>query len=85
HLNRSRALTNGFMHAVVNPSFNALATALATARHHLRATLDRNREERVNEALQLGPEKLAKGKRLELLSDPVTLARLHQRVWLLPE
>ena len=85
HLNRNRALTNGFMHAVVNPSFNALATALATARHHLRATLDRNREERVNEALQLGPEKLVKGKRLELLSDPVTLARLHQRVWLLPE
>ncbi|MNE55030.1 Glucans biosynthesis glucosyltransferase H [compost metagenome] len=73
------------MHAVVNPSFNALAAALATARHHLRGAIERNREERVNEALQLGPEKLVKGKRLELLSDPVALSRLHQRVWLLPE
>ena len=84
-LNRERALSNGFMHAVVNPSFNALATALATARHHLRGAIERNREERVNEALELGPEKLVKGKRLELLSDPVALSRLHQRVWLLPQ
>jgi membrane glycosyltransferase len=84
-LNRERALANGFMHAVVNPSFNALSAALATARHHLRATIERNREERVKEALVLGPEKLVKGKRLELLSDPVALSRLHQRVWLQPE
>ncbi|WP_261434222.1 glucans biosynthesis glucosyltransferase MdoH [Serratia ficaria] len=84
-LNRERALANGFMHAVVNPSFNALSTALATARHHLRAAIERNREARVNEALELGPEKLVKGKRLELLSDPVALSRLHQRVWLQPE
>ncbi|MCX2957913.1 MAG: glucan biosynthesis glucosyltransferase H, partial [Serratia symbiotica] len=40
-LNRRRALTNGFMHAVVNPSFNALSTSLATARHHLRAAIER--------------------------------------------
>ena len=84
-LNRSRALTNGFMHAVVNPSFNALSTSLATARHHLRAAIERNREARVNEALDLGPEKLVKDKRLELLSDPVALSRLHQRIWQQPE
>ncbi|MDN8760151.1 hypothetical protein Q0M59_17425, partial [Staphylococcus aureus] len=46
-LNRERALANGFMHAVVNPSFNALAAALATARDHLRGAIERNREERV--------------------------------------
>lgn len=42
-LNRRRALTNGFMHAVVNPPFNALSTSLATARHHLRAAIERTR------------------------------------------
>ncbi|BBI91449.1 putative glucan biosynthesis: glycosyl transferase [Serratia symbiotica str. Tucson] len=84
-LNRRRALTNGFMHAVVNPSFNALSTSLATARHHLRAAIERNREARVNEALDLEPEKLVKDKRLELLSDPVALSRLHQRIWQQPE
>jgi membrane glycosyltransferase len=84
-LNRQRALRNGFMHAAVDPSYNALAAALATARHHLRAIIDRTREERVNEALEVGPEKLAKAKRLELLSDPVALSRLHQRIWLLPQ
>jgi membrane glycosyltransferase len=73
------------MHAAVDPSFNALAAALATARHHLRAIIDRTREERVNEALEVGPEKLVKAKRLELLSDPVALSRLHQRIWLLPQ
>ncbi len=31
--NRKRTLDDGFMHAVFNPSFNALATAMATARH----------------------------------------------------
>jgi membrane glycosyltransferase len=29
-LNRQRSLDDGFMHAVFNPSFNALATAMAT-------------------------------------------------------
>ena len=32
-MNRQRSLDDGFMHAVFNPSFNALATAMATARH----------------------------------------------------
>jgi membrane glycosyltransferase len=30
-MNRKRTLDDGFMHAVFNPSFNALATAMATA------------------------------------------------------
>lgn len=84
-LNRRRTLTNGFMHAVVNPSFNALSTSLATSRHHLRVVIERNREARVNEALDLGPKKLVRDKRLELLSDPVALSRLHQRICQQPE
>ncbi|MFC0225718.1 glucans biosynthesis glucosyltransferase MdoH [Serratia aquatilis] len=84
-LNRQRALSHGFMHAVVNPSYNALATALATSRHYVRAIIEHAREKRVNEALELGPDKLSKSKRLELLNDPVALSRLHQRIWLLSQ
>lgn len=36
-LNRQRSLDDGFMHAVFNPSFNALATAMA--RRHVTATV----------------------------------------------
>jgi membrane glycosyltransferase len=84
-LNRSRALDNGFMHAVVDPSFNALATAMATSRHHTRAAIEHWRSERLSQALQVGPTRLNKAERLLLLSDPVLMARLHSEVWSHPE
>ena len=84
-LNRQRSLGDGFMHAVFNPSFNALATAMATARHRHGRILDIARERHVEQALNETPDKLNRDRRLVLLSDPVTMSRLHYRVWNAPE
>ena len=84
-MNRQRALEDGFMHAVFNPSFNALATAMATARHRASKVLEIARDRHVEQALNETPEKLNRDRRLVLLSDPVTMARLHYRVWSSPE
>ena len=84
-LNRNRSLDDGFMHAVFNPSFNALATAMATARHRASNVLEIARDRHVEQALNETPEKLNRDRRLVLLSDPVTMARLHYRVWNSPD
>ena len=84
-LNRQRSLDDGFMHAVFNPSFNALATAMATARHRHGHILDIARERHVEQALNETPDKLNRDRRLVLLSDPVTMSRMHYRVWAAPE
>lgn len=74
--NRQRSLDDGFMHAVFNPSFNALATAMATARHRASKVLEIARDRHVEQALNETPEKLNRDRRLVLLSDPVTMARV---------
>jgi len=84
-LNRERMLKNGFMHAVFNPTFNALATGMATSRHLLRETIENGRQQMLEKALQSGPKGLGKADRLILLSDPVIMARLHSAVWTRPE
>jgi membrane glycosyltransferase len=84
-MNRARALEDGFMHAVFNPAFNALAIGMATARHRASQVLEIARDRHVEQALNETPEKLNRDRRLVLLSDPVTLARLHYRVWSAPE
>lgn len=73
------------MHAVFNPSFNALATAMATARHRASKVLEIARDRHVEQALNETPEKLNRDRRTVLLNDPVTMARLHFRVWNSPE
>ena len=83
--NRARVLDDGFMHAVFNPSFNALATAMATARHRASHVLEIARDRHVEQALNETPDKLNRDRRLVLLSDPVTLSRMHYRVWAAPE
>ena len=80
-LNRGRALDNGFMHALFHPSFNALASTLATSRHLESDILDFARDRRVEQALSQSPAKLDRDSRLALLSDPVTLSRMHYRLW----
>lgn len=80
-LNRERALKHGFMHALFHPAFNALATALATSRHRQSQLLDYARDRRVDQALSDAPEKLSREQRLQLISDPVVLARVHSRLW----
>ena len=81
HENRWHALHDGFVRAVVDPKQNALACALATARHGIAAPIETLRAERIANALQVGPTGLDGNTRLALLSDPVALARLHDQVW----
>ncbi|EOS96643.1 glucans biosynthesis glucosyltransferase MdoH [Erwinia tracheiphila] len=80
-LNRSRALKDGFMHAMFNPSFNALASAMATSRHLKSDILEFARDRRVEQALRESPTKLDRDRRLALISDPVTLSRMHYQLW----
>ncbi|WP_024645011.1 glucans biosynthesis glucosyltransferase MdoH [Pseudomonas syringae] len=81
HENRWHALKQGFIRAVVDPRQNALACALATSRHRQAQPIEVVRMERVDHALKVGPAKLDNQERLMLLSDPVALGRLHERVW----
>lgn len=79
--NRNRALTEGFMHALLHPSFNALGTAMATSRHLNCSLLEQTRDRRIDLVLSDSPEKLTRDQRLLLIGDPVMLARLHYRLW----
>ncbi|MNZ55276.1 Glucans biosynthesis glucosyltransferase H [compost metagenome] len=81
HENRWHAMHDGFVRAVVDPQQNALACALATARHGVAAPIEALRAERIAKALEVGPSGLDGNTRLALLSDPVALARLHTAVW----
>ncbi|MEC5341118.1 glucans biosynthesis glucosyltransferase MdoH [Brenneria populi] len=84
-LNRQRKLEHGFMQAVFDPSVNALASAMATARHRFSQAIERVRQQNVDDALSRSPEEVSNNLRLALLSDPVTISRLHYRVWQHPE
>ena len=81
HENRWHALQQGFVRAVVDPRQNALACALATARHGQAQPVEAMREAMVAKALAGGPEALDGNARLYLLSDPEALGRLHKQVW----
>lgn len=84
-LNRAHRLDDGFMHALFNPAFNALATALATSRHKHSMLLEHARDRRIDQLLSESPEKVAVEQRLQAISDPVVLARIHSRLWEQPE
>ncbi len=77
-MNRQRSLDDGFMHAVFNPSL-----APSPPQWPLRATVRRHilRESPASamssSALNETPDKLNRDRRLVLLSDPVTMSRLH--------
>ena len=66
---------------MLRPFPNALACAMATARHGQAPLLEQARQRALNEALELGPKKLDGKRKLALLSDPVLLARLHAQLW----
>ncbi|MDH1264398.1 glucans biosynthesis glucosyltransferase MdoH [Pseudomonas sp. GD03944] len=82
--NRENALENGFVQAVLSPYPNALACAMATARHGHAPLLEQARQRLVEHALKTGPDKLDATTRLTLLSDPVMLTRLHRQLWQQP-
>jgi membrane glycosyltransferase len=66
---------------VVDPQQNALACSLATSRHNQAEPIEWLRIERVRHAMKVGPEGLTNNEKVQLLSDPVALARLHEQVW----
>ncbi|OEC37293.1 membrane glycosyltransferase [Pseudomonas cuatrocienegasensis] len=80
--NRSHALEDGFIEAVLHPRRNALACALATARHGQSALLEQARARLLDDALRLGPKKLDDAQKRQILDDPVLLSRLHRQLWL---
>lgn len=83
--NRARKLEHGFVQAVFDPSLNALASAMATARHGFSHAIEQGRVQRVAEALKQDLDALSDNQRLVLLSDPVTISRLHYAVWQDPQ
>ncbi|MNY09206.1 Glucans biosynthesis glucosyltransferase H [compost metagenome] len=58
---------------------------MATGRHRASQVLEIARDRHIEQALNETPEKLNRDRRLVLLSDPVTMSRLHYRVWSAPE
>lgn len=83
--NRQRDLHQGFIHALYNPTLNALACAMATSRHLHSALLEQMRDEQAYNALQISPDAMDKHQRLRIISDPVILARIHYQLWQRPD
>jgi membrane glycosyltransferase len=79
--NREHALHQGFIAAALQPFPNALACAMATARHGDSSRLETARQRLLQHALKNGPKKLDGPSKLALLSDPVALSRLHALLW----
>jgi membrane glycosyltransferase len=79
--NREHALHQGFITAVLQPLPNAIACAMATARHGSSSRLETARQRLVQHALKNDPEMLDGPSKLALLSDPVVLNRLHALLW----
>lgn len=79
--NRQKVLRRGFIQAVVDPLWNALACAMAPIRHRPVAPVEAARQRMIDRALTCGPYDLDAPTRLAILSDPSTLSRLHDAVW----
>ncbi len=84
-LRRGRRLRADFKQAVVDPVLNALVSADAIPRLRLQDAARAEREQLVERALSQGPDGLSERNRNQLLSDPLSLSRLHQRVWSAPQ
>ncbi len=80
-MNRKRALKGGFIYALIHPSFNALASAMATGRHRKSDLIDEARMQTVEQTMEQSPYKISREHRLLLVSDPVLLGRIHTRLW----
>jgi membrane glycosyltransferase len=80
-INRSALHTPTFRDAVAEPTANALACAMGKARHRPAALIEKQRDEAVEHALDVGVTGLTEPQKLRLLNDPIALARLHVMVW----
>ena len=84
-LRRGRRLKAGFVEAVVDPVMNAMLAADSIPRLRLSSDARKQRDALVEAALSGGPDQLDERQRNTLLSDPISLSRLHQRVWASPQ
>jgi membrane glycosyltransferase len=75
----------GFVAAVADPSVNALTCAIANERVGQADALRRERMSYAERALKDGPDALASGQKLVLMSDPVLFSRLHAEVMRRPD
>jgi membrane glycosyltransferase len=80
-MKRTRALSSGFVAAVVDPLINALVAATSTPRDKLPARVRDSRNALVERAAMEGPSALQDTERNVLLTDPLALSRLHERIW----
>ena len=76
---------HGFIMALVDPIYNALACALSTSRHLPNIKIEQRRLELIEQFKQADLEKINKEQQLAILEDPIILSELHQHVWQLQE
>lgn len=79
------APTDGFARAAVDPGLNLLHRHLLRGPRTVTATIAARRDALLDKALEHGPNALNKKEKKELLYDPERMARLHERIWSLPE
>ena len=72
---------HGFIMALVDPIYNALACALSTSRHLSNSKNQQLREQLINHYQQVDLEKINKEQQLAILEDPFILAALHRHIW----
>ncbi|SCB72704.1 membrane glycosyltransferase [Gilliamella bombicola] len=74
-------IENGFIMALVDPVYNALACALSTSRHRVNTKNQQKRHELIAQYKQIDLEKMSKEKQLAILEDPIILSALHRHIW----
>ncbi len=83
-LRRNRRYNPGFVDAVVDPVLNAAFAAEGIPRLRLPAQARELRDQLIETATTEGPGKISNNHRNLLLSDPISLSRLHTRIWTTP-
>ncbi len=72
---------NGFVMALIDPIYNALACALSTSRHQVNDKNNQIRSEMIHKYTNTDLNKISKEQQLAILEDPVVLSELHTHVW----
>lgn len=74
-------IEHGFIMALVDPVYNALACALSTSRHLPNDKNQRQRANLIKQYQQVDLTKISKEQQLAILEDPIVLSALHHHIW----
>lgn len=74
-------MEHGFIMALVDPIYNALACALSTSRHLPNTKNQQLRQQLIEHYQQVDLEKISKEQQLAILEDPIILSALHCHIW----